>query len=207
MPPAYHVRASVIDVRTDAPRATDRFLVDANVWAWGHYSGSWYTASGGVVAQAPDYRRYLELTRNAAATRLRIGPTLIELAAVVEHFEHVFYRASVASVDLKEYRNNVPAERARVVGLIRQVCTDVEGDSDLLEVTFDDAFVAAALAELAAAELDGPDALIVRAMRASGVTQILTDDGDFCTVAGVEVFTANPRVLAAARAQGRLLVR
>jgi hypothetical protein len=44
-------------------------------------------------------------------------------------------------------------------------------------------------------------------MRAAGVAQILSDDGDFCGVAGVELFTANPHVLAAARAQGRLAAR
>jgi hypothetical protein len=41
---------------------------------------------------------------------------------------------------------------------------------------------------------------------AAGVTQILTDDGDFCTVPGA-FFTANQRALAAARTQGRLITR
>jgi hypothetical protein len=37
MPPAYVVRARVIDVNSDAPRPTDRFAVDTNVWSYGYY--------------------------------------------------------------------------------------------------------------------------------------------------------------------------
>ena len=36
MPPTYTVRATVVDARTDAPRATDRLFIDTNVWAWEH---------------------------------------------------------------------------------------------------------------------------------------------------------------------------
>jgi hypothetical protein len=45
------------------------------------------------------------------------------------------------------------------------------------------------------------------AMSSSGVTQVVGDDGDFCCVDGVVLFTANLRVIAAARAQSRLLAR
>jgi predicted nucleic acid-binding protein len=207
MPPAYVVRAQVIDVNSDAPQATDRFAVDTNVWAYEHYKGAQYTASGGLVAQAADYSRYLERTRNAGAARFRIVPSQAELASVIEHLEHAAYVAAVARVDPKEYRHNLPSERARVCQVIERAWRDVEGDSDLIALTLDDAFAAAALAELTAFPLDGSDAFLLRAMRATGVTQLISDDGDFCTVAGIELFTANPRVLAAARAQGRLASR
>jgi hypothetical protein len=39
------------------------------------------------------------------------------------------------------------------------------------------------------------------------VTQLISDDGDFGCVAGLTLFTANARVLTAARSQGRLLTR
>ena len=48
---------------------------------------------------------------------------------------------------------------------------------------------------------------MAQAMTAAGVTQILTDDGDYCTVPGIQVFTANRPVIDAARAQGKLVAR
>jgi hypothetical protein len=44
-------------------------------------------------------------------------------------------------------------------------------------------------------------------MRSHGVVQVITDDGDFSTVPGIQVFTANRNVIQAARAQGRLITR
>jgi hypothetical protein len=42
---------------------------------------------------------------------------------------------------------------------------------------------------------------------ASGVNSILSDDGDFCVVPQIMLFTANRSVLTAAPTQGKLLVR
>jgi hypothetical protein len=44
-------------------------------------------------------------------------------------------------------------------------------------------------------------------MKNHGVVQVITDDGDFATVPGIQVFTANRNVISAARSQGKLLIR
>jgi hypothetical protein len=44
-------------------------------------------------------------------------------------------------------------------------------------------------------------------MDKAGVTQIITDDGDYVTVPGIKVFTANSGAIAAAKSQGKLLIR
>jgi len=36
----YQVRAEVIDIRNDRPRASDAFLVDTHIWFWMTYSGA-----------------------------------------------------------------------------------------------------------------------------------------------------------------------
>jgi hypothetical protein len=207
MPPTYSVRAAVIDIRTDTPQPTDRFLVDTNVWGWAYYPSSRYTPSGSPVVQASDYSPYLQLTRVNGASRYRTVASLAELAHLIEQVEHTIYTAAVASVSLKEYRHNVPAERVRVVRLIEQVWALITADSELLTATHDDALAATALARIASAPVDGYDVLLLEAMAAAGVTEVLSDDGDFCCVADIEVYTANQRALAAARAQGRLVVR
>ena len=40
-----------------------------------------------------------------------------------------------------------------------------------------------------------------------GLNRVITDDGDYATVPGLQVFTANRNIIEAAGLQGRLLIR
>ena len=71
----------------------------------------------------------------------------------------------------------------------------------------DDSVTDAALARFQTQPLDGYDLYLLDAMQKANHPQILTDDGDFCTVPGIQLFTANQNVINAAAAQGRLAVR
>lgn len=44
-------------------------------------------------------------------------------------------------------------------------------------------------------------------MEKAGIVQVITDDGDYVTVPGIKVFTANRNVIEAARNQGKLITR
>jgi len=44
-------------------------------------------------------------------------------------------------------------------------------------------------------------------MQSHGVVQVVTDDGDFATVLGIQVFTANRNIIRAAHAQRKLITR
>jgi hypothetical protein len=48
---------------------------------------------------------------------------------------------------------------------------------------------------------------MLEAIKNHGVVQVITDDGGFATVPGIQVFTANKNVINAARSQGKLLIR
>jgi hypothetical protein len=207
MPPAYAVRAQVVDIRADSPRPTDCFLIDTNVWAWKHYPGAVLSPSGALAPQASEYPRYLDQAIAVGAIRYHTGLCLAELAHLIEQNEHDGYTSGVGPLTLKEYRHNLPAERSRLVGEIRRAWGRISADSQPLPLMLDDATTAAALSRLATEPVDGYDLFLLETMASAGVTQLLTDDGDFCCVPGIEVFTANPRVVAAARAQGQLVLR
>ena len=49
--------------------------------------------------------------------------------------------------------------------------------------------------------------MILEAMDKAGINQVITDDGDYVTVPGIEVFTANQNAIASARSQGKLITR
>jgi hypothetical protein len=91
--------------------------------------------------------------------------------------------------------------------LIQKAGADVKVHSHPLPLLIDDAATDAALARLSTQQVDGYDLFLLEAMSTAGVKQVQTDDGDYCTVPGIEVFTANARVVAAARTAGLLISR
>ena len=207
MPPVYTVRARVIDIRIDTPRPTDALLVDTNVWYWHAYQGAGAFPGSATPAQMTAYADYLRMCFAAGAIVNHSGLCLAELAHLIEQNERDAYSQAVAPISSKDYRHNIPSERARVVGVVQKVWAKVKVQSQPLPLVIDDATTDAALARFATQSVDGYDLFLLEAMSAGGIHQVLTDDGDYCTVPGLEVFTANPRVVAAARAAGRLLVR
>jgi hypothetical protein len=207
MPPVYTVRARVIDIRRDAPRPTDALLVDTNVWYWHAYSGAGALPGSATPGQMTTYRDYLQDCIAAGATVHRTGLCLAELAHQIEQNERDAYASAVAAIATKDYRHNLPSERARVVQEVQDAWLQVKCQSQPLSLIIDDPTTDAALARFATQPVDGFDLFLLEAMSAVGVNQVLTDDGDYCTVPGIEVFTANPRVIAAARSAGLLVVR
>ncbi len=207
MPPVYTVRARVVDIRTDTPRPTDALLVDTNVWYWFAYSSAGAMPGSATPTQMTTYSDYLQDCIAAGAIAYRTGLCLAELAHLIEQNERDIYTGAVAAVTTKEYRHNLPSERARVVREVQEAWAQVKSQSQPLPLTIDDPTTDAALARFATQPVDGFDLFLLEGLSAAGLAQVLTDDGDFCTVPGLEVFTANPRVVAAARSASLLVVR
>jgi predicted nucleic acid-binding protein len=74
-------------------------------------------------------------------------------------------------------------------------------------LSIDEPTTDAALARFENEKVDGYDLFILETLTRHGLIQIITDDGDFATIAGIQVFTANRNVLKSAHAQGKLLTR
>ena len=90
---------------------------------------------------------------------------------------------------------------------IKQSWDLVKNDSQSLDTSVDDTATDAVLARLATQALDGYDLFMIEAMLKAGITQVITDDGDYVTVPGIQVFTANKNVVNLARVQGKLMTR
>lgn len=209
----YVVQAQVVDLRSDIPNPADRFLVDTNVWFWTVYTrlGLAPAAAQPRPNQLRDYPGYLKGALTVGADLRWSGLSFSELAHRIEKTEFDIYCKTVAGAtpNTKEYRHNLAAERQRVMQEVETAWQAVESMGRPLEkpVLIDGAETAAALQELKARALDGYDVFALRAALATGITRILSDDGDFCVVPGITLFTANRTVLAAARIQGKLVER
>jgi len=94
-----------------------------------------------------------------------------------------------------------------VVSETQAVWGQVTSLADPLALTIDPPTTTGALNRFQTEKVDGYDLFILESMGNHGVVQVITDDGDFATVSGIQVFTANRNVIDSARNQGKLLTR
>jgi len=199
----YSILAEVVNITTDSPKADDVFLVDTNVWYWMTYPN----ATSYVPSQLANYPGYLNKALAADSKIHHSGLSLAELSHLIEKTEREIYERSNGTIRPKEYRHNLSGERSRVASEIKAAWCQVVSLADPLAVTIDDITATAALNRLQTEKLDGYDLFILESMKNHGVIQVITDDGDFATVSGIQVFTANRNVIVAANNQGKLKIR
>ncbi len=200
----YDVQAGVIDVQRDNPKDTDKFLVDSNVWFWMAYPRAGSTS---YPYQLDDYPQYIDLALAAESRVLHTGLSLAELSHLIEKTEREVYVRSHGAMRPKEYRHNLPAQHSNVVSEVEAAWGLVKSLAEPMTATIDEPTADAALHRFKTQLVDGYDLFILEAMAANGVVQVITDDGDFATVPGIQVYTSNRNVIQAATSQGRLIVR
>lgn len=203
----YTVLAEVIDIRSDKPKSDDVFLVDTNVWYWLTYSRASQCSRPPLQYQTSSYPSYTNAALQVNAKIYQSGLSLAELTHLIEKAEREIYETSNGQIGSKEYRHNLPNERAQVFAEVQAACGIVATLAQPLSVTIDGPTSASALTRLKTEKVDGYDVFILESMKSNGVLQVITDDGDFATVPGIQVFTANRSAIQAAKAQGKLITR
>lgn len=201
------VHADVVDIKADTPRPTDSFFVDSNVWLRMVYPNASHNEPAWRAGIMSKYANYVSTLGSVGAQLHWCGLSLAELSHVIELTEKEIYEATHGRIRSKEYRHTLPAERTNVVKLVDAAWGQVKSLAEPISATVSEATTDAAMARFRSQQLDGYDLFILEAMAANGVTQIITDDGDFATVPGIQVFTSNPNSIKMASAQGRLISR
>jgi predicted nucleic acid-binding protein len=204
----YEIQAQIVDIRKDLPRSDDMFLVDTNVWYWHTYTNANVSAS---PYQIDNYPEYLIQAISANSILSYTGLTLSELSHLIEQTERNLFIKSRnldrATFKPKEYRHNHPEERKKVIQEIVTAWSQVKSIAAPLDLTVNETVTDSALLRLQSQNLDGYDLFMLEAMKKEGITQIITDDGDFSTIAGISVFTANVNIIRAAKNQNKLMTR
>ncbi|NEU77183.1 hypothetical protein PI95_032980 [Hassallia byssoidea VB512170] len=199
----YKVQAEVVDIQSDAPKNDDIFLVDTNAWYWYSYTNA---SISSCAYQITEYPSYIAKAISANSLLLYCGLSLAELAHNIEQTQKGIF-SSNPKFSSKDYRHNYSTERAKVVAQVQAAWSQVTSTAVCTDVLVSEETSNAALTRFQTQLLDGYDLLILEAMDKAGVTQIITDDGDYVTVPGIKVFTANNGAIAAGKTQGKLLVR
>jgi predicted nucleic acid-binding protein len=204
----YEIQAQIVDIRVDIPRSEDALMVDTNVWYWHTYTNAIVSALPYQIDKYPDYLGQAILAKSILC---HTGLSLSELSHLIEKTE---YNLFVASEKLdpkvfkaKKYRHNYPDERKKVTKEIETAWSQVTSISTSIDVIVNEASTNLALSRLQGQFLDGYDLFMLEAMQKEGITQIITDDGDFVTIPGITVFTANSNVIREAKSQCKLLTR
>jgi predicted nucleic acid-binding protein len=194
------VRAEVIDIRRDRPSDQDEMLVDTNSWF-----NLTYTRIKEPKAEYPDY---IKRSMASNAKLYASGLSLAELASAIERSEcNLYAAANGIKIDLKTFRHDCEAERKIVVSAVTASWAQVKSIARVIEHRFTEASADAALKCFQSSSVDGYDIVMLDAMERCAIRRVLTDDGDFATVPGIQVFTANPATISAARRAGQLLIR
>ncbi|GMA59760.1 PIN domain-containing protein [Alicyclobacillus fastidiosus] len=202
----YTVRANVVDLRSDTPTSSDSFLVDTNVWYWMTYSNA---SLSSIPYQTSDYPGYIAKCLANKSKLLRCNLSFPEIAHIIERNELTIYnQTSNSTVKTKQFRHNMPQERTRVVTEIATAWGQVKSMAQMIEASpINELATDTALVQMKSDRVDGYDLFILQSAEENGVSQIITDDGDYCTIPNITIFTANQNVIAAASTQNKLIKR
>lgn len=202
------IRASVVDLRSDIPKTDDSFIVDTNVWLWLYYPPLTQNSAGDPLQSAIDYPNYFKAALAAKATLHSSALIFSELTHNIERKERLIYESNLAnSLDPKVYRHDYPRQRLKVTKLVQDAWSDISSSSKLLDMNLDSDFMTESLSLFPATQLDGYDLFTAQLAKQSQVNQIITDDGDYATVDGLTIFTANQKIINLASQSGKLINR
>lgn len=204
----YQIAADIVNICKDSPVSDEKFLVDTNVWLWMTYTNIEYGDRSSQYYQTHHYPDYLSKVLNNNALLHKCSLSFSELAHIIEKVEREIYQQSQGRhVRTKNYRHNYPELRNSVLDEVEGAWGAVKSMAHPLEITICKNLTDSAVNELRTKQVDAYDLFILEAMKKAGVTQIITDDGDFATVSGIKVFTANQNVISLAKQQGKLITR
>jgi len=203
----YSIQAEVVNVRSDIPKPADAFFVDTNVWYWMTYTRAKQAAQPPKPYQIRDYTAYIVKALLSTAKLYRSGLSLAELTHLIEKAEREIFAITNGPIGAKEFRHNLAPERARVVAEVKTAWDKIKTLAAPVEALIDEATTDAALTRFQTQPVDGYDLFLLETIAKAGVVQVITDDGDFATVAGIQVFTSNQNVILSAQNQGKLLTR
>jgi hypothetical protein len=203
------VRADVIDINGDTPCKEDIFLVDTNIWLWYAYANSTRDLNPDRLAEVNTYLDYLTEASSVDSILTYSGLLLAELASVIERNEWKIFKRTNYNLDLKEYRHNLPTERANVVRLVESGWNAVKDLAVPVDITVNDTMTDAALKRFQSQTLDGYDLLHLEAISQAGTGQVkvMTDDCDYCTAPDIQLFTLNSNAIESAKLAKKLISR
>ncbi|WP_422881372.1 PIN domain-containing protein [Pantoea agglomerans] len=199
-----NIQSNVYDVNVDVPLKDEQFMVDTNVWFY-------FTYSKGMPSSRPNLNAYPNYLAKALANQsqlLHSGLMLSELAHIIEKTERDIHSQVVGNdIRAKEFRHNYVPQMNSAILEIEASWLQVESMAAQVVINIDKNLTDNCMNMFKSVRLDGYDLMIIESMQNNGLTNIITDDGDYSIYPGINVYTSNRNVIAKARSQGKLVTR
>lgn len=196
------ILSNVYNLDAFTPSSDDSFFVDTNIWYW-------LTYSKGIPPKRAflnKYNNFISLALGNDSTLFHSGLSLSELAHIIESTERKIHEQLINKViPTKEFRYNYPKERIAAVNEIETSWLQVESLAQQINLNICEPLTTICLKNMSVNTLDGYDLMIHESMIQSGIKNIITDDGDFTSIDGINVFTLNRNVLSCAVTQNKLM--
>ena len=177
------------------------FYVDTNIWYWLTYPNS------NSEEFAPDYATLLYRLNNLTNIKLLYSHlTFAELTAIIEgDLYHNYQTRTGLRLHKKSYRK-IPRERNAVVD---NISSSIHQIAQIAEPS-DDAFVEILnyikpedfISTLRRTNLDGTDILMANFIKQNDVKNVITNDRDYLTINGLNIYTYDERTIEMAETQG-----
>lgn len=188
---------NVIDISTvkiENINQSTYFYVDTNIWRW------FTSVNADEAEHSNDYAAFAnQINKNSNTKMLYSHLTFSELTSVIEnkYFKDYKFSHKLSNLTKKQYRS-IPEQRDEVVqdisGSIDFISEVAESDDSFLEILnyinkedYNEM--------LKKSTLDGTDILMALFMKQNGVKNIITDDRDYLSIGGINVFTYNQRAI------------
>lgn len=199
----YLVNADVIDIRHYTPSPSDKILVDTNVWFWKTYPNCSIAPNPPQAYQLDNYGAFLKKAIEARAGIYWSVFTFGELSHLIEKTEYEINAGNAQT--LKEWRHAKGVARKALISTINAAWNQVQQ----IGVSAKEICMGGSAAETMRKHygkwcVDGNDLLLIHTYESTNVNFLLSDDGDFCSVGGLRLLTANQSVIKSAKEAKRL---
>lgn len=196
------ITANVYNIGNYIPNDGECFLVDTNIWYWMTYSKG--IPSNRQYLNA--YNSFISLSLANNANLFHSGLSLAELSHIIEGTERKIHEGVIkAKIKTKEFRYNYAKERFAAMKEVETSWLQVKSLAQQVELRICDVTTDNCLTNMTSNTLDGYDLMIYECMKNHEIKNIITDDGDYTSVDGINVFTLNANVLSEARNQKKLM--
>ena len=192
----------IFDISAIEPSANDVFFVDTNVWYWLTYASSKTFLDPSQEPQKYQTDSYPSFIQKAmdANSKLYYSPlSLAELANTIERKEYEIFDMFNATnnngqrVHRKKFRK-IASERKGVVQEVDAAWAMITTIGNSLDCELTEKLSEDSLDTFKASMLDPYDSFFFEIMKLNGLNKIITDDIDFDSANGLEIFTANKRL-------------
>ena len=164
-----------------------KFFVDTNIWIFQSYiSGILFDENKNEKSAA--YSDFIQKVLDSGCQLFTSSLCLSEIGHVIEKKFFKIYKMENPSVTLKQFRA-ITQKRNEIISIVKSIWEEINSLSTIIDFSVTKKAGDNMLEKLQEAPLDTYDAQYLLIMEDNKITNILTDDKDFRSVSGIDIYT------------------